>query len=86
MAQATFSIRMDEKLKHDFDILCTDFGMNASTAFNIFKLLLLPATRYEDLTLSWHCDRKLKKMVYKISLQKKLIKKLTMYAMGEENK
>ncbi|MFQ9194578.1 MAG: type II toxin-antitoxin system RelB/DinJ family antitoxin [Candidatus Gastranaerophilaceae bacterium] len=36
MAQATFSIRMDEKLKHDFDILCTDFGMNASTAFNIF--------------------------------------------------
>ncbi len=36
MAQATFSIRMDEKLKKDFDLLCNDFGMNASTAFNIF--------------------------------------------------
>ncbi len=36
MAQATFSIRMDEKLKHDFDMLCSDFGMNATTAFNIF--------------------------------------------------
>ena len=36
MAQATFSIRMDEKLKREFDILCSDFGMNATTAFNIF--------------------------------------------------
>ena len=36
MAQATFSIRMDEKLKKQFDILCEDFGMNATTAFNVF--------------------------------------------------
>jgi addiction module RelB/DinJ family antitoxin len=36
MAQATFSVRMDENLKHQFDILCADFGMNATTAFNIF--------------------------------------------------
>ena len=36
MAQATFSIRMDEKLKREFDMLCSDFGMNATTAFNIF--------------------------------------------------
>lgn len=36
MAQATFSIRMDEGLKRQFDSLCTDFGMNATTAFNIF--------------------------------------------------
>ena len=27
---------MDEKLKREFDSLCNDFGMNASTAFNIF--------------------------------------------------
>ena len=32
MAQATFSIRMDEKLKKEFDALCTEFGMNATTA------------------------------------------------------
>ena len=36
MAQATFSIRMDENLKKQFDLLCNDFGMNATTAFNIF--------------------------------------------------
>ncbi|MGN0342090.1 MAG: type II toxin-antitoxin system RelB/DinJ family antitoxin [Roseburia sp.] len=36
MAQATFSIRMDEGLKKQFDSLCSDFGMNATTAFNIF--------------------------------------------------
>lgn len=36
MAQATFSIRMDEKLKKQFDELCENFGMSATTAFNVF--------------------------------------------------
>ncbi len=36
MAQATFSVRMDETLKKEFDSLCQDFGMNATTAINIF--------------------------------------------------
>lgn len=36
MAQSTFSVRMDEKLKKSFDELCSDFGMSASTAFTIF--------------------------------------------------
>ena len=36
MAQATFSIRMDADLKKQFDELCSDFGMTASTAFTIF--------------------------------------------------
>ena len=36
MAQATFSVRMDEALKRQFDGLCADFGMNASTAINVF--------------------------------------------------
>ena len=36
MAQATFSVRMDESLKRQFDALCSDFGMNASTAINVF--------------------------------------------------
>lgn len=36
MAQATFSVRMDETLKRQFDGLCADFGMNASTAINVF--------------------------------------------------
>ena len=36
MALATFSVRMDERLKRQFDALCSDFGMNATTAFNVF--------------------------------------------------
>lgn len=36
MAQATFSVRMDEVLKKQFDELCKKFGMNASTAINVF--------------------------------------------------
>ena len=36
MAQATFSVRMDEVLKKQFDVLCQAFGMNASTAINVF--------------------------------------------------
>ena len=36
MAQATFSVRMDEALKQQFDGLCREFGMTASTAFNVF--------------------------------------------------
>lgn len=36
MAQATFSVRMDETLKRQFDDLCAEFGMNATTAFNVF--------------------------------------------------
>lgn len=36
MAQATFSVRMDENLKKQFDALCADFGMTASTAINVF--------------------------------------------------
>ena len=36
MAQATFSVRMDETLKDQFDTLCQDFGMNMTTAINVF--------------------------------------------------
>ncbi len=36
MAQATFSVRMDEGLKKQFDSLCQEFGMSVSTAINVF--------------------------------------------------
>ena len=36
MAQATFSVRMDETLKKQLDEVCFEFGMTTSTAFNIF--------------------------------------------------
>ena len=36
MPTATFSVRMDEKLKIELDDLCAQFGMNTSTAINLF--------------------------------------------------
>ena len=36
MALSTFSVRMDEGLKEQFDLLCGEFGMNMSTAINVF--------------------------------------------------
>ncbi len=36
MALSTFSVRMDESLKQQFDHLCSEFGMNATTAINVF--------------------------------------------------
>lgn len=36
MAQATFSVRMDDGLKEQFETLCSEFGMNMTTAINVF--------------------------------------------------
>jgi addiction module RelB/DinJ family antitoxin len=36
MPLATFSVRMDKDIKKQFDALCADFGMSASTALNIY--------------------------------------------------
>ena len=36
MAQATFSIRMDEETKQRMDILCDSLGVSMSAAFNVF--------------------------------------------------
>ncbi len=36
MPQTNINIRIDENLKRDFDNLCSDIGMNMTTAFCIF--------------------------------------------------
>lgn len=36
MAQVSMTVRMDAQLKQDFDALCSQFGMSANTAMNIF--------------------------------------------------
>ncbi len=36
MAQATFSVRMDDALKEQCETLCQEFGMNMTTAINVF--------------------------------------------------
>ncbi len=36
MSQAILSVRMDEKIKAQFDAFCDKVGMNASVAINMF--------------------------------------------------
>lgn len=36
MAQVSMTVRMDSQLKSAFDSLCSQFGMSANTAMNIF--------------------------------------------------
>lgn len=36
MAQTNINIRMDENLKRQFDHLCSELGLNMTTAFNVF--------------------------------------------------
>ena len=36
MAQTNINIRMDKKLKEEFDKLCSDIGMSMTTAFCVF--------------------------------------------------
>lgn len=36
MSQTTLSLRIDEKVKEQFDEFCTEVGMNPSVAVNLF--------------------------------------------------
>lgn len=36
MTQVSMTVRMDSQLKQTFDKLCSEFGMSANTAMNIF--------------------------------------------------
>lgn len=36
MAQTVITVRLDSKMKAQFDALCEQFGMSANTAFNVF--------------------------------------------------
>ena len=45
MPQATLSIRMDEDIKKRFDAFCSDAGMNATVAVNMFARAVLREKR-----------------------------------------
>ncbi len=36
MTQVSMTVRMDMQLKQKFDMLCSQFGMSANTAMNVF--------------------------------------------------
>jgi addiction module RelB/DinJ family antitoxin len=70
---------MDKNLKHQFDILCADFGMNATTAFNIFARTVVREKKipfeiqaseiYQEpqvCRLSLPCGMRQKRMAFKI--------------------
>lgn len=45
MAQTNINIRMDEALKQQFDCICTELGLNMSTAVNIFARTMVRQQR-----------------------------------------
>ncbi len=45
MAQTTLSVRMDEKVKKQFDEFCNEVGLNASVAVNMFAKAVLREQR-----------------------------------------
>lgn len=45
MAQSNINVRMDEALKKQFDSLCTELGLNMTTAFNIFAKTMVRQQR-----------------------------------------
>ena len=45
MAQTTLSVRMDEKVKKQFDEFCNEVGLNASVAVNMFAKAVLRERR-----------------------------------------
>lgn len=45
MAQTTLSVRMDELTKKQFDEFCSEVGMNASVAVNLFAKAVLRERR-----------------------------------------
>lgn len=45
MAQTSVNIRMDNNLKQQFDCLCSELGLNMSTAFNIFARTMVRQQR-----------------------------------------
>ena len=90
MAQATFSIRMDEDLKRQFDELCADFGMNATTAFNIFARTVVKEKRIpfeikasEDISIK---DRVSAFMALREEAEKNGIQDLSLGEINEEIK
>lgn len=45
MAQTNINIRMDDGLKQQFDYLCSELGMNMTTAFTIFAKTMVRQQR-----------------------------------------
>ncbi|MFI3228402.1 MAG: type II toxin-antitoxin system RelB/DinJ family antitoxin [Clostridia bacterium] len=45
MAQTTLSIRMDENVKKQFDIFCSEVGINTSVAINMFAKTVIREQR-----------------------------------------
>lgn len=45
MGFATFSVRMDEDVKEQFEDFCTKVGMNTTTAFNMFARAVIRERR-----------------------------------------
>jgi len=74
MGQATFSVRMDEQLKIEFESLCNSFGMNMTTAINVFARAVVREKRipFEIYSPDAYTKEKAKKVFDSIRKQAKI--------------
>lgn len=90
---------MDENLKHQFDSLCTEFGMNATTVFNMFARTVVrerkipfeiqassqETTRESGINAFLALREEAGKTEYKIFPWKKSMRKSVKHVMGRVN-
>jgi DNA-damage-inducible protein J len=68
MSQSVLSVRIDADLKEQFDTLCDEFGMNATTAITVFAKTVVrerkipfeitaPGDPFWSETNQWHLKR-----------------------------
>ena len=55
MASVSFTIRMDEELKNDFERICRSFGISTTEAINLFSTAVVNERRipFEMMSKSW---------------------------------
>ncbi len=71
MAQVSMTVRMDSQLKAKFDELCSQFGMSANTAMNVFASAVvrkrkipfeIDAEEFSSYEKGWDAFHKIRKM------------------------
>ena len=58
MAQSTLSMRVDDNLKKNFDMICDDFGFTSTAAITVFMKTVVRERRipFEILSSTYKCN------------------------------
>jgi len=71
MAQVSMTVRMDNEVKQSFDKLCTQFGMSANAAMNVFARAVVQRGRIPFEVMSDAAAAKTQKAIDQFWAEKK---------------